>query len=232
MTGGRRSPGRVPTRGLGMRNRPRQPRSEETRERLLDAALECFVRRGVAATSTARVAEEAGVTRGAYLHHFGSREDLVAAAIGHLMARSMATIDATIRRLFTEPPTLELLLAVWREAYPDDFYAGFEMMLLARHDRRLRRLWQTRSEGLAERRRRVLLELFPAQVVEQRVNPFLEGFADLFRGVKLMEVVRTPARSAEVGTRISNSSCVPASRRTSLEVSKIGAECPSTKTQR
>lgn len=198
MSRDRQRPAGGSARGLGMRNRPRQPRSEVTRERLLDAALESFVRYGVAATSTARVAEAAGVTRGAYLHHFGSREDLLAAAIGHLMERSMATIDATIRRLFVEAPTLEMLLDVWREAYPDDFYAGYEMMLLARHDRRLRRLWQARSAKLAERRREVLLELFPAQVVAQRVNPFLEGFADLFRGLKLMEVVRTPAGSAEV----------------------------------
>tara|TARA_Y100001933_G_scaffold46841_2_gene44689 strand:+ start:968 stop:1621 length:654 start_codon:yes stop_codon:yes gene_type:complete len=193
-----RSPAGGRGRRLGVRHPPRQPRSEDTRARLLDAAIECFSEQGVAATSTASIARRAGVTRGAYLHHFGSREDLVAAAVAHLMERSMAGIEATIRRLFTTPPTDEVFLAVWRDVYPDSYFAGYEMMLLARHEPRLRRLWQRHSRLLARRRRDVLLTLFPAALVDEQVTPFLEGFADLFRGVKLMEVVRSRAESRRV----------------------------------
>ncbi|MEE4383390.1 MAG: helix-turn-helix domain-containing protein [Pseudomonadales bacterium] len=196
MTDGRDRDRRV--RRLGVRHPPLQARSEETRDRLLEAALACFLEEGVAASSTARIAERAGVTRGAYLHHFGSREDLIAAAIGHLMAGTMGSIEATIRRLFTEPPAPELLLHVWRDAYPDAYFAGYEMMLLCRHAPRLRRAWKQQSDALARRRRRVLLELFPEPLVDGRVNPFLEGFADFFRGIKLMEVVRTEAETRAV----------------------------------
>ncbi len=192
---------RSPTRGgrpLGVRNPPRQTRSEDTRTRLLDAAIECFSRDGVAATSTASIARRAGVTRGAYLHHFGSREDLIAAAIAHLMAQSMARIEETIIGLFTRPPTSEALVDVWRTVYPDSYFAGYEMMLLARHEPRLARLWRRHSRDLARRRREVLLTLFEEGLVDERVNPFLEGFADLFRGIKLMEVVRSEPETRRV----------------------------------
>ena len=185
-------------RRLGVRNPPRQPRSEDTRTRLLDAAIECFSRYGVAATSTASIARRAGVTRGAYLHHFGSREDLVAAAIAHLMAQSMARIEETITGLFTRPPTAGMLVDVWRTVYPDSYLAGYEMMLLARHEPRLARLWRRHSRDLARRRREILLTLFDAQLVDERVSPFLEGFADLFRGIKLMEVVRSEPETLRV----------------------------------
>ncbi len=54
------------------------------RTRLLDATIECLVTYGYAGTTTPRVAERAGVTRGAQIHHFRSKEDLVVAAIEHL----------------------------------------------------------------------------------------------------------------------------------------------------
>ena len=60
--------------------RTQEQRSAETRARLLDATIECLVRYGNTGTTTPRVAEMAGVTRGAQVHHFGSKNDLVIAA--------------------------------------------------------------------------------------------------------------------------------------------------------
>lgn len=54
------------------------------RQRLLDATVDCLVTYGYAGTTTMRVAEMAGVTRGAQIHHFRSKEDLVIAAVEHL----------------------------------------------------------------------------------------------------------------------------------------------------
>src|SRR4051794_9115521 len=62
-------------------------RSAATRAALLDATLECLVQDGYANTTTARVAERAGLSRGAHLHHFQTRDALVAAAADHLTRR-------------------------------------------------------------------------------------------------------------------------------------------------
>jgi AcrR family transcriptional regulator len=74
-----------PKRSAPRRNQAE--RSAATREALLDATLECLVQDGYANTTTARVAERAGVSRGAHLHHFQTRDALLAAAADHLTRR-------------------------------------------------------------------------------------------------------------------------------------------------
>lgn len=55
-----------------------------TRAQLLDAAVDCLADVGYANTSTAAVANRAGLTRGAHVHHFRTRTELFAQAIDHL----------------------------------------------------------------------------------------------------------------------------------------------------
>lgn len=80
--------------------RTQAERSATTRAALLDAAVACLVEEGYAGTTTARVAERAGVTRGAHLHHFGTRQALVAAAVDELTVRR----DEEFRRAIGELP--------------------------------------------------------------------------------------------------------------------------------
>ena len=61
-----------------------------TSARIRDAAIECFAEYGVAATTARKVADEAGVSPGLVIHHFGSMSGLrsacdeyVAAVIRH-----------------------------------------------------------------------------------------------------------------------------------------------------
>src|SRR3954464_15263723 len=74
--------------------RSQAERSAATREALLDATLACLVEDGYARTTTARVAERAGVSRGAHLHHFQTRDALLAAAADHLTAKRGAHLLA------------------------------------------------------------------------------------------------------------------------------------------
>ncbi|AUH69922.1 MULTISPECIES: TetR/AcrR family transcriptional regulator [Gordonia] len=60
---------------------PQQDRSRATRERLLASTVDLLATRGWAATTVAKVAEEAGVSRGAAQHHFPTREALFTAVI-------------------------------------------------------------------------------------------------------------------------------------------------------
>ncbi|HVP02048.1 MAG TPA: TetR/AcrR family transcriptional regulator [Solirubrobacteraceae bacterium] len=67
--------------------RPRRSQAERsaaTREALLEATIACLVEDGYANLTTSRVAERAGVSRGAHLHHFQTRSALVAAAMERL----------------------------------------------------------------------------------------------------------------------------------------------------
>jgi len=62
--------------------------SEYTRQRLLDAGLQVFRRKGYADTRLEDIAEEAGVTRGAIYHHFGGKVELYEALVEERFARA------------------------------------------------------------------------------------------------------------------------------------------------
>ncbi|MFY1638171.1 TetR family transcriptional regulator [Solwaraspora sp. WMMB335] len=50
---------------------------ENTRKSLISSALELFERRGFDRTSVQEIADQAGLTKGAFYHHFGSKDDLL-----------------------------------------------------------------------------------------------------------------------------------------------------------
>ncbi|MFF0454836.1 TetR/AcrR family transcriptional regulator [Nocardia africana] len=71
------------------RRRPSQERARATRERILDAAAELFGQRGIAETSTNRIAAEAGVSVGTVYRYFADREVIV----DELLERLIGTIE-------------------------------------------------------------------------------------------------------------------------------------------
>ena len=84
-----------------------------TRGALLDAAERVFGRRGVARSSLAEIAEEAGLTRGAVYWHFKDKADLFTA----MMDRVTLPLDASLARLAeVERDPLVQLLQRMREA--------------------------------------------------------------------------------------------------------------------
>jgi AcrR family transcriptional regulator len=81
-----------------------------TRTRLLEAVVESLAERGYAATSTNEVARRSGLTRGAQLHHFGTKDQMVLAAVGHLVARS--SVDDVVAALDALPAGQDRLATV------------------------------------------------------------------------------------------------------------------------
>jgi AcrR family transcriptional regulator len=70
-----------------------QPRSDETRGRILEVAAECFMRTGYDATGVAEICERAGVSKGAFYHHFPTKQ----AAFLALMEQWLSGVDAPLR---------------------------------------------------------------------------------------------------------------------------------------
>lgn len=63
------------------KRRTQAERSAQMRARLIEAAIRCLDKRGFAATTTLLVAKEAKVSRGAMLHHFPTRTDLLLSVV-------------------------------------------------------------------------------------------------------------------------------------------------------
>jgi len=79
-----------------------QRRSEKTRERILKAAEESFARDGYDATGVAGICEQAGVTKGAFYHHFPSKQALFLALLQDWLSR----LDTGIETLRIGAPTV------------------------------------------------------------------------------------------------------------------------------
>lgn len=73
-----------PRSAAAPQRRTQEERSAATRGALLDAAVACLIEDGYANLTTTTVADRAGVSRGAQLHHFPTRAELVAAAVAHV----------------------------------------------------------------------------------------------------------------------------------------------------
>lgn len=67
----------------------KQPRGQ-AREKLLEAALKLIRARGYSATSVDDLCKEAGVTKGAFFHHFPTKDALAVAAADHWSAMTSA----------------------------------------------------------------------------------------------------------------------------------------------
>jgi AcrR family transcriptional regulator len=75
--------------------RTQAQRREGTITALLDATVRCLTERGYAATSTAAVCAEAGVSQGALFRHFPTRQALLVATAGHVATRNVEAFRAT-----------------------------------------------------------------------------------------------------------------------------------------
>lgn len=135
--------------------RKRMSREEsraQTRERLLDAAHELFVRDGVEATSIEEVTELAGYSRGAFYSNFETKEDLVCA----LVEREIERVNAELTELYSLPITPQERLQKAREYYIEVstdaktcvFWMAMELYALRdpqAHSRVVDLLWQDRQ---------------------------------------------------------------------------------------
>lgn len=76
----------------GQTAQPGQRRGREAKEAILSAAIACLLEDGYAATTTLRVQQRAGVSRGKLLHHFPSKRELLAAATRRLTEDRLAAV--------------------------------------------------------------------------------------------------------------------------------------------
>jgi AcrR family transcriptional regulator len=72
-----------------------QQRSEETRTKILDSAIKLFSTRGFNAASVDEICEEAGISKGAFYHHFGSKQALFLAILDGWLQAIDSTIEAS-----------------------------------------------------------------------------------------------------------------------------------------
>lgn len=95
----------------------RTRRSARTRERILEAAVEVFARRGVHGARIADIAEAAGIAYGLVYHHFRNKDDILAAVFAERWGRYTAYLDSVARSEAPFRDRLGRLVHFWIEGY-------------------------------------------------------------------------------------------------------------------
>jgi len=178
--------------------RTQQQRREETRRALLDAAVESLIEVGFARTTTLEVQRRADVSRGALLHHFPSKAELLVAAVDHLAemrARELKALSSRLPPEGSEPAegairgthraehaaggdarTGAVLDLLWQCFSGTFFKVSMELRTAARTDPELRRVLVVAERSLRDRIVAQSRTLFGRAVAE---HPGLERALDL-----------------------------------------------------
>ncbi|WP_286259404.1 TetR/AcrR family transcriptional regulator [Streptomyces graminofaciens] len=146
------------------------------REALLDAAVRVVGRAGLRKLTYRAVAEEAGVTHGLVVHHFGSRDALIEEALAH-------AIRSSLRSSAMEPGTGDAAdfatgLTQMVESGPDLQAFQYELLLESRRRPELLPHLRELYEEYFDAARRELTQMLPEPVGEgfsRMVFATLEG---------------------------------------------------------
>jgi AcrR family transcriptional regulator len=170
--------------------RSQAERSAATREALLGATIECLVEDGYANTTTSRVAERAGVSRGAHLHHFQTRQALVAAAMERLAERRGAELLAAAENL---PEGRERLVQgldlLWASYANPLFQAALDLWSHARTDGDLRERLVPVERRLDRQTLAITRQLFPAIAGQPDFDRLIEMAVSTIRGLALLDTL-------------------------------------------
>jgi AcrR family transcriptional regulator len=170
--------------------RSQAERSAATRQALLDATIACLVEDGYANTTTSRVAERAGLSRGAHLHHFQTRQALVAAAMEHLAERRGEQLLAAADRLPAGRERLAKGLDLLWSGYASPLYqAALDLWTHARTDPELRERLALVERDLDRQTLRVSRTLFGEIAEHPGFDHLLEMAAATMRGLALLDTL-------------------------------------------
>jgi AcrR family transcriptional regulator len=114
---------------------PNSERSAATRAKILNATIDCLADVGYHHTSTVLVTERAKVSRGAMLHHFPSKAELILATFDLIRSRRTVAHNADLALMKSDRDRfLHLIDALWRTFKTPTGVARLEIMIGARCD--------------------------------------------------------------------------------------------------
>ena len=175
--------------------RPTRPHGQRSRQRILDAAIECLADLGYSGTTTLAVQRRAGVTRGSLLHHFPSRDELLVAAVGHL---AEARFDALVQRVEDTARNGNRLdaavVATWESFEGPLFVAATELWLAARTHPEFRAVLVDAERQLGRRFRAGYNQVFGDYSRHPRFGEFLDVLLSSMRGAALVHNVERSRR--------------------------------------
>ncbi|MCD9154566.1 TetR/AcrR family transcriptional regulator [Aeromicrobium duanguangcaii] len=164
---------------------PQPERTRLMRQRLLEATVDCLVEFGWAGTSTTVVSQRAGVSRGAQLHHFPSKQDLVVAAVEYIAERRREELFVDLDLLPEQGRTRAVLDLLAGQFTSPVFLAALELWVAARTDPDLQAKVAPFERRVGRETHARAVELLQVDESRGRNRQLVQATLDLLRGLGL-----------------------------------------------
>ena len=169
---------------------PQEERTRAMRQRLLEATLQCLVEHGWSGTSTTLVSQRAGVSRGAQLHHFPTKNHLLLHGVLHIatvrrdeLAEAAAALPPGERR------TRQVLELLGEHFTADVFAAALELWVAARTDAQLLAAVEPLERQTGRETHRLTVEMLDVDETQPGARELVQATLDLIRGLGLANTI-------------------------------------------
>lgn len=154
-------------------------RSARTREKLLKATIDCLYELGYDRTSTVLVTQRAGVSRGAMLHQFPSKTDLMMAVSRQIGRERLKAHEEQLAGLTDPLEKLRKLIDIsWSELSKPSGVARIEIMLASRSDKAFGARFAELNARLEQRHKAFMWSLAQEAGISDRAK--IESMAQLY----------------------------------------------------
>jgi TetR/AcrR family transcriptional repressor of nem operon len=169
----------------------------QNRERILDTAAKLFRERGFDGIGVADIMKAAGLTHGGFYGHFSSKEELMAQACAHALAKSVDYWDTTVERASGDP--LKAMTKAYLSAqHRDDPGQGCVLAALGpdtyRQGTAVRRTFSAGVRSLVE----LIANLLPAKSQAAKRKQALATFSSMVGAIVLARAVDDESLSDEI----------------------------------
>ena len=146
-----------------------------------------------------KIAERAGLSRGATLHHFPSKLDIIRAAVDYLHERRLRAFRQSVQSIPEDADRIKAATdAYWAHATHPVFVAFFELSVAARTDRELRDILHPAQKAFDEEWYKVAQEVFPEwQSDRQAFDLALSLVQHLMEGIAVSSITHPRSRDHE-----------------------------------
>ncbi|PVG84243.1 TetR family transcriptional regulator [Nocardioides gansuensis] len=174
---------------------PQEERTRAMRHRLLEATVECLVERGFSGTTTTVVSERAGVSRGAQLHHFPTKNALVVAAVSHLTELRGGELGRAVAELPDGEGRTRAVVRMLGDHFSSPvFAAALELWVAARTDPALLEAVGPLEQRVGRETHRMTVEALGADESRPGVRELVQATLDLVRGLGLANTISDDTR--------------------------------------
>jgi len=140
-----------------------QRKSSQTRVGILEASIDCLATHGYARTTTQLIAETAGISRGAMLHHYATKAELIEAIIAYSFYRRAEILANGVKNISERQRVQEFagLEILWESFLTREYRAYVELNIASRTDAEVREIFLPQARRFTQAWRDEAIRVFP-----------------------------------------------------------------------